>query len=382
MEHQLTIYNTLDRKKELFIPLHAPHVGMYVCGPTVYGDAHLGHARPAITFDVLFRYLTHLGYKVRYVRNITDVGHLEHDADDGEDKIAKKARLEELEPMEVVQYFLNRYHKAMEALNVLSPSIEPHASGHIIEQIQLVQKILDAGYAYESEGSVYFDVAKYNKDYHYGKLSGRNLDDVLTVSSDAVNTLMSGSSICGLKPGDQLTLDQALYGLMLCSGNDAANVIAEYISGSTDKFAELMNKEAQALGATQSHFVNPHGLPDDNHYTTAYDLYLIFNAAIKDDRFVNYISTKKYTTSYTDASGAQVDQVWVNTNGYLKGTYDMPENVTVIGGKTGTTEAAGSCLVLYSESQDKKPYISIVLKGNSKKELYTLMTELLTNYSN
>ena len=382
MEHQLTIYNTLDRKKELFVPLHAPHVGMYVCGPTVYGDAHLGHARPAITFDVLFRYLTHLGYKVRYVRNITDVGHLEHDADEGEDKIAKKARLEELEPMEVVQYYLNRYHKAMEALNVLSPSIEPHASGHIIEQIQLVQKILDAGYAYESEGSVYFDVAKYNKDHHYGKLSGRNLDDVLTVSSDAVNTLMSGSSICGLKPGDQLTLDQALYGLMLCSGNDAANVIAEYISGSTDKFAELMNKEAQALGATQSHFVNPHGLPDDNHYTTAYDLYLIFNAAIKDDRFVNYISTKKYTTSYTDASGAQVDQVWVNTNGYLKGTYDMPENVTVIGGKTGTTEAAGSCLVLYSESQDKKPYISIVLKGNSKKELYTLMTELLTNYSN
>ena len=184
MEHQLTIYNTLDRKKELFVPLHAPHVGMYVCGPTVYGDAHLGHARPAITFDVLFRYLTHLGYKVRYVRNITDVGHLEHDADDGEDKIAKKARLEELEPMEVVQYFLNRYHKAMEALNVLSPSIEPHASGHIIEQIQLVQKILDAGYAYESEGSVYFDVAKYNKDHHYGKLSGRNLDDVLNTTRE------------------------------------------------------------------------------------------------------------------------------------------------------------------------------------------------------
>ena len=184
MEHQLTIYNTLDRKKELFVPLHAPHVGMYVCGPTVYGDAHLGHARPAITFDVLFRYLTHLGYKVRYVRNITDVGHLEHDADEGEDKIAKKARLEELEPMEVVQYYLNRYHKAMEALNVLSPNIEPHASGHIIEQIQLVQKILDAGYAYESEGSVYFDVAKYNKDHHYGKLSGRNLDDVLNTTRD------------------------------------------------------------------------------------------------------------------------------------------------------------------------------------------------------
>ena len=179
MENQLTIYNTLTRRKELFVPLHAPHVGMYVCGPTVYGDAHLGHARPAITFDILYRYLTHLGYKVRYVRNITDVGHLEHDADEGEDKIAKKARLEQLEPMEVVQYYLNRYHKAMEALNVLPPSIEPHASGHIIEQIQLVEEILKNGYAYESQGSVYFDVAKYNKDHHYGKLSGRNLDDVL-----------------------------------------------------------------------------------------------------------------------------------------------------------------------------------------------------------
>ncbi len=184
MEHKLTIYNTLDRKKELFVPLHAPHVGMYVCGPTVYGDAHLGHARPAITFDVLFRYLIHLGYKVRYVRNITDVGHLEHDADEGEDKIAKKARLEQLEPMEVVQYYLNRYHKAMEALNVLPPSIEPHASGHIIEQIELVKQILDNGYAYVSEGSVYFDVAKYNKDHHYGKLSGRNLEDVLNTTRE------------------------------------------------------------------------------------------------------------------------------------------------------------------------------------------------------
>ena len=157
---------------------------MYVCGPTVYGDAHLGHARPAITFDILFRYLQHLGYKVRYVRNITDVGHLEHDADEGEDKVAKKARLEQLEPMEVVQHYLNRYHKAMEALNVLPPSIEPHASGHIIEQIALVKDILNNGYAYESEGSVYFDVEKYNRDHRYGKLSGRNLDDVLNTSRD------------------------------------------------------------------------------------------------------------------------------------------------------------------------------------------------------
>ena len=181
---QLFVYNTLTRQKELFKPLHEGRVGMYVCGPTVYGDAHLGHARPAITFDILFRYLQHLGYKVRYVRNITDVGHLEHDADEGEDKVAKKARIEQLEPMEVVQHYLNRYHKAMEALNVLPPSIEPHASGHIIEQIALVKEILDNGYAYESEGSVYFDVEKYNRDHRYGKLSGRNLDDVLNTSRD------------------------------------------------------------------------------------------------------------------------------------------------------------------------------------------------------
>ena len=184
METNLFIYNTLTRRKELFQPLHAPHVGMYVCGPTVYGDPHLGHARPAITFDLLFRYLKHLGYKVRYVRNITDVGHLEHDADEGEDKIAKKARLEELEPMEVAQYYTNRYHQAMDALNVLPPSIEPHASGHIIEQIGLVKQILDNGFAYVSDGSVYFDVLKYNEKYHYGKLSGRNLTDVINTSRE------------------------------------------------------------------------------------------------------------------------------------------------------------------------------------------------------
>ena len=184
MTQPLIIYNTLHRQKELFVPLHAPHVGMYVCGPTVYGDPHLGHTRPAITFDILFRYLKHQGYKVRYVRNITDVGHLEHDADEGEDKIAKKARLEQLEPMEVAQYYTNRYHKAMEALNVLPPSIEPHASGHIIEQEQLVKEILDNGFAYESQGSVYFDVAKYNAKHHYGKLSGRNLEDVLNTTRE------------------------------------------------------------------------------------------------------------------------------------------------------------------------------------------------------
>lgn len=184
MEHPLHIHNTLTRKKEQFIPLHEPHVGMYVCGPTVYGDAHLGHARPAITFDLLFRYLKHLGYKVRYIRNITDVGHLEHDADEGEDKVAKKARLEQLEPMEVVQFYMNRYHKAMEALNVEPPSIEPQASGHIIEQIDLVKKILNNGFAYESEGSVYFDVERYNKQYRYGILSGRNVEDMMNTTRD------------------------------------------------------------------------------------------------------------------------------------------------------------------------------------------------------
>lgn len=180
----LVIYNTLHRKKELFQPIAAPNVGMYVCGPTVYGDPHLGHARPAITFDILFRYLKHIGYKVRYVRNITDVGHLEHDADEGDDKIEKKARLEQLEPMEIAQYYTNRYHDAMRALNVLPPSIEPHATGHIIEQEELVKEILTNGYAYESNGSIYFDVEKYDKDHHYGILSGRNLSDMINNSRE------------------------------------------------------------------------------------------------------------------------------------------------------------------------------------------------------
>lgn len=179
MDNKLFIYNTITRKKEEFQPVNPPHVGLYVCGPTVYGDPHLGHARPAITFDLLFRYLQHLGYKVRYVRNITDVGHLENDADEGDDKIAKKARLEQLEPMEVVQYYTNRYQDAMKMLNVKSPSIEPRASGHIIEQIELIKKIIDNGFAYEKNGSVYFDVFKYNAKHNYGKLSGRVLDDLM-----------------------------------------------------------------------------------------------------------------------------------------------------------------------------------------------------------
>lgn len=180
----LHLYNTRTRTKEQFKPYNAPHVGLYVCGPTVYGDAHLGHARPAVTFDLLFRYLKHIGYKVRYVRNITDVGHLEHDADEGDDKIAKKAKLEQLEPMEVVQHYLLRYHKDMDKLNVLPPSIEPLASGHIIEQIELVKSILHNGFAYESKGSVYFDIATYNKQHRYGVLSGRSVDEMLSATRD------------------------------------------------------------------------------------------------------------------------------------------------------------------------------------------------------
>jgi len=182
--HLLKIQNTLTRKKEVFEPMNPPFVGMYVCGPTVYGEPHLGHARPAIVFDLIFRYLKFCEYKVRYVRNVTDVGHLENDADEGEDKIAKKAQLEQLEPMEVAQFYLDKYHWAMDALNVLRPSIEPRASGHIIEQIEIVQKILDAGFAYISNGSVYFDVVKYDKKHHYGILSGRKLEELLATTRE------------------------------------------------------------------------------------------------------------------------------------------------------------------------------------------------------
>ena len=178
MNHPLKIYNTLKRKKENFQPLNPPFVGMYVCGPTVYGDAHLGHARPAVTFDLLYRYLKYLDYKVRYVRNLTDVGHLENDADEGEDKIAKKARIEQLEPMELAQRYINAFHKNMRQLNTLEPDIEPQASGHIPEQTEMIRKIIENGYAYEVNGSLYFDVEKYSQKYDYGKLSGRVLEDL------------------------------------------------------------------------------------------------------------------------------------------------------------------------------------------------------------
>jgi len=184
MDKTLYIHNALSRKLEKFEPYNPPYVGLYVCGPTVYGEAHLGHARPAVTFDLIYRYLKHLGYKVRYVRNITDVGHLESDADEGEDKIAKKARVEKLEPMEIAERYARSYHKNMDQMNILRPDIEPRASGHIIEQQQMAKKILENGFAYIRHGSVYFDVEKYNRTYNYGKLSGRNPEDLRANTRD------------------------------------------------------------------------------------------------------------------------------------------------------------------------------------------------------
>ncbi|MGQ0739268.1 MAG: cysteine--tRNA ligase [Bacteroidota bacterium] len=182
--NQLKVYNSYSRQKEVFTPLTPGHVGMYVCGPTVSGESHLGHARPYITFDVIYRYLQHLGYKVRYVRNITDAGHFEEEGREAEDKISKKAVLEKLEPMELVQKYTNLYHWAMEQFNTLKPSIEPTATGHIVEQIGMIKQIIEAGYAYEAGGSVYFDVKKYAASHDYGKLSGRVLEDLLEATRE------------------------------------------------------------------------------------------------------------------------------------------------------------------------------------------------------
>ena len=178
-QNQLKVYNSLSGKKEDFTPIHAGKVGMYVCGPTVYNFVHLGNCRTFISFDLIFRYLKHLGYQVRYVRNITDVGHIVDDADEGEDKIAQKARLEQIEPMEVAQKYTVNFHDTLKQFNNLEPSIEPTATGHIIEQIQVIQQIIDNGYAYEVNGSVYFDIEQFNEKYDYGILSGRNIDDMI-----------------------------------------------------------------------------------------------------------------------------------------------------------------------------------------------------------
>ncbi len=178
-EQSLKFYNSMSGEKEIFTPINEGNVGMYVCGPTVYSNVHLGNCRTFISFDLVFRYLKHLGYKVRYVRNITDAGHLENDADSGEDRISKKARLEQIEPMEVVQKYTVDFHNILQKFNNLPPSIEPTATGHIVEQIEIIKTILDKGYAYEANGSVYFDVLKFNEDHSYGKLSGRAIEDMI-----------------------------------------------------------------------------------------------------------------------------------------------------------------------------------------------------------
>ncbi|PVW16969.1 cysteine--tRNA ligase [Marixanthomonas spongiae] len=178
-EQELTIYNSISKKKEKFVPINEGAIGMYVCGPTVYSNVHLGNCRTFLSFDLVFRYLKHLGYKVRYVRNITDAGHLENDGESGDDPILKKARIEQLEPMEVVQKYTVDFHNIMKTFNAHPPSIEPTATGHIVEQIQIVENIIEQGYAYEKNGSVYFDVMKYNEDHKYGILSGRNLEDMI-----------------------------------------------------------------------------------------------------------------------------------------------------------------------------------------------------------
>ncbi len=204
-----------------------------------------------------------------------------------------------------------------------------------------------------------------------------NLDDVITVSKNCEIT-ESGAQLCGFKEGDKITLEQALHGLMMYSGNDAAVAIAEHIAGSVEAFADMMNERAKSLGATNSHFVNPHGLTDENHYTTVYDLYLIFNEAVKNEKFVELISTTEYTTSYTLSDGSAKEISFNTTNQYLKGDVAMPDGVVVVGGKTGTTAAAGSCLIIYAKDTVGNPYISVVLKAENRSTLYTQMSNLLS----
>lgn len=210
----------------------------------------------------------------------------------------------------------------------------------------------------------------------YIALKYGNLSDVVTVSEKAA-TQASDSSVCNIRAGDKITLEELLYGLLLKSGNDAADAVAEHISGDTGKFAELMNQEAAAIGASNSHFANPHGLQDENHYTCVYDLYLLFQAALEYEEFQKIIHTPQHTAAYQNAEGLLVTQEWQTTDRYLNGEAEAPEGITVVGGKTGTTSDAGYCLVLYSENEEKEPVISIVLKADSRNNLYLLMSELL-----
>lgn len=208
-----------------------------------------------------------------------------------------------------------------------------------------------------------------------------NLEDMVTVTEDAVIT-ESGATLCGIKPGDTISMQDLLYGLMMPSGNDAGNAIAVHMYGSVEAFAEQMNAEARALGATKTHFMNPHGLHHEDHYTTAYDLYLIFNELLNYDKFLDVISTPTYTAQYKDANGAPVSQVWNNSNWYMTGKTETPAGVAVMGGKTGTTNAAGYCLIMLSRDAADKRYISVVFKAENRNAMYTQMTNLLTKIVN
>ncbi len=214
----------------------------------------------------------------------------------------------------------------------------------------------------------------------YLAITQANLDDIVTISEHAADQA-SDSSVCGMRAGDQIKLSDLLYGLMLKSGNDAAVAIAEHISGSEEAFAELMNETARSFGATNSHFVNANGLHDEEHYTCVYDLYLIFAHAIEEDFFMQLIQTTSYTVYYTDASGAQASQTWTNTNKYLNGEVTQPDGITVLGGKTGTTNAAGYCLVLLSNNDKKEPVISVILKSDGRSNLYYVMNQVLANFA-
>lgn len=246
-----------------------------------------------------------------------------------------------------------------------------------------------AGVFLPTEGTISYQKNIYEKMYPasttkimtaYLALTQGDPDDIVTVSEHAVDQ-PGDSSVCGLRAGDQIKLSDLLYGLMLKSGNDAAIAIAEHISGSEESFAQLMNDTARSFGATNTHFVNPNGLHDEDHYTCVYDLYLIFSHAIELDDFVNLIRTTSYTVYYTDANGNDASQSWTNTNKYLNGEVTQPEGITVLGGKTGTTNAAGYCLVLLSDNDKNEPVISIVLKADGRSNLYYVMNQVLANFA-
>lgn len=265
----------------------------------------------------------------------------------------------------------------------VAPKEQTHSDAVTDEVVEAMGVFLPA------DGTISYQKNIYEKMYPasttkiltaYLAITQANLDDIVTISEHAADQA-SDSSVCGMRTGDQIKLSDLLYGLMLKSGNDAAVAIAEHISGSEEAFAELMNETARSFGATNSHFVNANGLHDEQHYTCVYDLYLIFAHAIEEDFFMQLIQTTSYTVYYTDASGAQASQTWTNTNKYLNGEVTQPDGITVLGGKTGTTNAAGYCLVLLSNNDKKEPVISVILKSDGRSNLYYVMNQVLANFA-